>query len=217
MSSRSVMGLTVAGAGLYLLVAHAANAANLTPNPGFESVCGSAPCNWSPTLGTTVTSSTTAHSGSFSMSVSESVSGGGAASDCISPLPAGTYSFSFWYNTTSTNIAALQGGLNFFAVPNCGGGGGNTALFASPLNTTGTWTQVSGMISAPAGTQSVWAEVFFQCGGTIGTTPCTPASTALFDDVFFGTSASTPEPSTWIPTGVVLSFGVVQLCRRLRR
>lgn len=182
--------------------ATAVQAANMTPNSGFENVCvGNIPCNWGNPLGfsgVTIASSGTAHSGSHSLSLSATISGGSAQSDCF-PISAGSYDISFWYKTSSTNMVALQGGIYMYSAPACAGGAGNTAAFATPLRTDGTWSNVKGTLSPLPGTVSVRAEFFFHCGGTIFVTPCSPALTALFDDVCFAPAGECAFTTVFLP------------------
>src|SRR5689334_19734577 len=82
-------------------------AANLVPNPGFEDLCSTAPCNWhaitaSSGLTSAIASSTIAHSGSRSMQITAKatlVTQGAVLSDCVSGLTPGTYNEVIWYNT----------------------------------------------------------------------------------------------------------------------
>jgi hypothetical protein len=175
------------------------HAANLTPNPDFESVCSGVPCNWTATWSATIASSPIAHSGNRSMSVTRDISAAGAQSDCF-PISAGDYDLSFWYKTSSANIVFLQGGINTFAKLNCAGNGVETAIFPNPLRTDGKWSNVKQVITPPTGTKSVQVEFLFHCGGTFNVDPCSPAITAHFDDVCFAPAGTCPPPyRTYLP------------------
>lgn len=172
----------------------AANAANLTPNPDFESVCSGVPCNWTASFSATIASSIIAHSGNHSLSVRRNISAAGAQSDCFAISP-GDYDFSFWYRTLSTNIVALQGGIYTYDKLNCTGAGGNSAVFASTVDTTGTWSRVTGVLGPLTGIKSAQVEFLFHCGGTFNVDPCSPAITAHFDDVCLAPVGTCPNPS----------------------
>src|SRR5438067_11400503 len=90
-----VLAALVFGAGIV-------SAANLVPNPSFETLCGALPCNWTAGQNTTLTSSTTAHTGSRSVQVAKPAGtffSPSIVSDCLTgeTSPFGLYDVSFWY------------------------------------------------------------------------------------------------------------------------
>src|SRR5438094_6547103 len=128
-----LLGALIVGAGIVY-------AANLIPNPSFESLCGALPCNWTAGQNTTVTSSTTAHTGSRSVQVAKpagtSVSPS-LVSDCATgeTSPLGLYDVAFWYNTTDPDVARNGLGLVYvcYPTPNCSGqSNSGTVSFGGP-------------------------------------------------------------------------------------
>ena len=184
---KTVLRSTLLIADAALAFAGRAGAANLVPNPSFESQCGGAPCNWSPT-GASVqlnSDSTTASSGSFSLAAGIGVSSTGIVSDCFDGVAGGQAAVSFAYETNDAATQGLEYSMSYYDGPNCSGfvSGGPS------LKTTvaaGAWHQVAGTLTVPAGTQS--AKIFLTrwCVG-----PCADFTTVRFDDVSFAASGAT--------------------------
>src|SRR5436309_14598636 len=87
-----------------------AQAANLVPNPGFETACGSVPCNWAPAgaagSSSIVRDTVNPHSGSASLAATASgtATDFGARSDCFSISPSTAETVDGSYRTTSTAL-----------------------------------------------------------------------------------------------------------------
>src|SRR5689334_22160519 len=90
-----LLGLLVAAALVFgVTSAGAVPGMNFVPNPGFETACGSAPCNWNASSTGTITRDTVnPHNGAASLAVA----GNGVAtafdsfSDCFVIAPSTTY------------------------------------------------------------------------------------------------------------------------------
>jgi hypothetical protein len=169
----------------------AAQAANVVPNPGFETACGNVPCNWtaSSLLGSTISRDTTiANSGAASLALTaNSVTGGAAAiSDCITVSANTTYNVAFWYETFAANLALVGLFFNTFTSTDCSGtavGPPSTATTTSPVDTE-TWTEVTGQVTTNDGVQSAQIFLDFSCTDACGT-----GTKVNFDDVIAQTEA----------------------------
>jgi hypothetical protein len=145
-------------------------------NPGIEDSCGSAstPCAWEASNGTTTATRdlTNPHSGSASLQLSGT--GLAATSYCLLPFTQGSKAVSFWYRTTSV-VSSIVAQYVFNSTPFCAAGSDLGSPFigtASPV-TNGTWTQISGNVTGPSGTNSMRIMITTQCPG---------ACTVNFDD-----------------------------------
>jgi hypothetical protein len=104
-SSRFAVALALAA---LVLGAGIVAAANLVPNPGFETLCGALPCDWTAEVDTVEASSTTAHTGSRSVQVTSAGIGfsptirSGCMTGATSPF--NQYDASFWCNTTDPDL-----------------------------------------------------------------------------------------------------------------
>jgi hypothetical protein len=173
-----VVGLGVA---LALGVASSAQAANQVPNPGFETACGSVPCNWTALPVSTITRDTVnPHLGSASIAITSSGTPAqiGALSDCFSISPATLYSIDGWYRTTSTDSHEIVLGLEQFSDAACS----NVLLiggtFTFSVVTTGAWTFLGGQDTTDAAAHSAWLVPQDVC-----TTTCPVGTTVNFDDL----------------------------------
>lgn len=204
---KTILGLVLAAS--LVIGVTSAQAANIVPNPGFESNCSGVPCNWSIVPGTAVTlayDTVNPHppsTASMSVTVAQSTAIG-AVSDCVPVVLApGPYFASFWYRTTAT-LTHVPGLAVFgYANNNCTGSSfslGN--LNASSTISDGAWHAVSGTLTSPFAAQSMQFEPFFQCACNQTTT-----ATVNFDDVSFQT---TPLAVTFYGLGATRSHrGVV--------
>jgi len=189
-----LVGLVVAAA-LVLGVASAGAGPNLVLNPGFETACGSVPCNWTGLFnpgGTTIVRDTVnPHSGSASIAISSqgNFAPFAAASDCISISPSTVYTESGWYRTTSSTpnqIMVVQ--LNQFSDASCTFPPVALGFITTPPVTTGAWTLLSGQVTTNANAHSAYLTVGANCNVV-----CPVGQTVNFDDVllFTGTLAVT--------------------------
>ena len=153
---------------------------DLAPNDGFEDACGvGLPCNWTAASGagaTVARETSVAHSGAASMKVTTPTNQVGAFSDCV-PVLAGNFDAAFWYTTTDTNATNVRLSVTWFSSNNCGTSlsSNNIASGAPVLDLD--WHQVTGAMTAPAGTHS--ALLFL----TISCTTCGGGVAVNFDDV----------------------------------
>jgi hypothetical protein len=163
-----------------LVLVPAAAAANIAPNPGFETDCSGLPCGWAPasdaglTVGVT-RSTANPHFGSASLAVTATGTGnGGAFSTCLAISP-GNLPVSFWYRTATASILGVAGA--FYTTIDCTGP--NTSAFVATASalTDNVWHQVSGTLVVPAGTASMRALAGVNCAVV-----CFNVS-ANFDDV----------------------------------
>jgi PKD repeat protein len=221
-SVRFWFGLAVAALALGLPPAARA-ATNVVPNPGFEQGgCGSTSviCGWklmdnssgtcvgagACTYTTMYQDTANPHSGSASMSLtwatdfSDGWGGVEAGTDpafCTSIGP-GAHSASFWYGHASTDgyLPSVSMGAAFYQTPDCTGTASNAWLGDSASDAG--WKQVSGVLVAPAGTQSALflVDIGTQCDYASG---CSVA--ANFDDLDVEDAVvATPAISSFTPT-----------------
>jgi hypothetical protein len=148
-------------------------------NPGIEASCGSpsVPCAWQATGVTqpAVRDLSNPHSGSASLQLTANSPVNGQTY-CLTPITQGAKAVSFWYRTTSpATVVAAQYAFNTGL--GCDGTVTLSPLVgtASPV-TTGTWTQITGNVTAPAGTGSM--RILVQAS-------CPAACTVNFDDFGF--------------------------------
>jgi hypothetical protein len=189
----TVFGLLFALAcAVALAIVPSAQAANIVPNPGFESNCSGVPCNWSVVPGTAVTlaydtvNPNPPSTASMSVTVAQSTAIG-AVSDCVPvALAPGPYSASFWYRTTAT-LTHVPGLAAFgYANNNCTGSSFSLGNLNAPSTISdGAWHVVSGTLAVPNAfaAHSMQFEPFFQCACNQTTT-----ATVNFDDVAFETT-----------------------------
>jgi hypothetical protein len=192
---RLIAALVVAAAGLTVVGGASAITVSVLPNPSFEdnaaTPCPPLPltviCGWNSLVGT-LTQDTIHHTGSFSMKLTNSdtsVEATTANGVCISPITAGVHAMSFWY-LTSSPVVDVQMGVSWYPNTTCSTATfANSALHAPMPVTYGTWTQVTGTVTAPPTTGSAFFSLFASC-------QCTqPATvTAYFDDVAFGSTSA---------------------------
>jgi len=198
-----------------LIGAAVVSAANLAPNPSFETLCNgnTVPCNWESGPGAAVVpvgSSTLAHSGARSMSVTTTpgYSGQGANSDCLAAPPAGAYTLSVWYNTSDPAASGADVGLGFylFGVAGCTTAPSVTLFDTTPMVADGQWHQVTRTISVPGGQVAGYLVVGQDCvcqvrydDIVLDVVPPTPTATALAPAV----PTRTPIPTSVVPTPVI--------------
>jgi hypothetical protein len=184
---RSILGLAVA-ASLALGVT-SAQAANVVPNPGFETGCnpGPVPCQWFAFSGASILHyPVTPHSGSWDMRM---ISAGTSAintadSDCVAVTGGATYNLSIWYRVAAGQLVTFVGfGPVFYSDANC------TTFLASPAgaqtnsaSADGLWHRLTGQVAAPITAQSARLQINITCNQT-----CPQGAAADFDDAFMDT------------------------------
>jgi hypothetical protein len=178
-----LLGLVVAAA-LVLGVASAGAGPNLVLNPGFETACGSVPCNWTalnnPGAETIARDTVNPHSGSASIAITSlgNFAPFVAGSDCISISPSTVYTESGWYRTTSSTpnqIMVVQ--LSQFSSASCTSVVALGFITAPPV-TTGAWTLLSGQVTTASNAHSAIFTIGANCNVV-----CPVGQTANFDDV----------------------------------
>jgi hypothetical protein len=164
-----LVGLLVAAA-LVLGVASAGAAGpNLVPNPGFETACGSVPCNWSAGSGGTITRDTVnPHSGLASLAVGKipgsQIPGFSTMSDCFSISPSTVYTIGGWYRTTTTAVNEVELLLIDYTDASCGAfGAGSVGAVDDSVDTTGTWTSLQGQGTTGANDHSAHVAFVVMC------------------------------------------------------
>jgi hypothetical protein len=189
-----------------LVLVPAAQAANLAPNPGFETDCSGVPCNWSTggflPAGMLTRSTTVFHTGTASAELASSGLSDPSlsfSSDCVT-VAAGTYNAQFWYLTGSMDNV---GNVAFTATPYTGAGctsaGTNVDISATSVND-GAWHSVTGTMTLPTGTVGMRLSLSLGCNVT-----CI-SSNAWFDDVIFQTEPLAAELASF--TAVPTAAGV---------
>jgi len=189
----SVVALATA---LALGVAPSAQAANIAPNPGFETGgpgCDPGPCQWSAFVNSTILRDPVGpHSGAFSIRLTSTGTQTivWVRSDCVAAT-AGTYNMAIFYKVDAGQAVPptnLQFQPTFYSGVGCSvtqtAGGGT--FTDSPVND-GMWHYATGQATAPAGTQSAVMSLVFHCGVPPFVT-CPNTSTASFDDAVIDTS-----------------------------
>jgi hypothetical protein len=170
------------------IAAPAASAANIVPNPGFETDCAGDPCNWSANTSASIDRVTAnPHSGAASMQITTTLSNSGALSDCVNTTASGTVNGSFWYRTADTDVTAVLMGVIFYTGAGCTGASTGSGAGQAP-NRDDEWHQLVVGFVIPAGTSSVGFFLQHQCS------PCDGA-TVFYDDVDFD------------PTPTAVTFG----------
>jgi hypothetical protein len=172
-----VLGLLVVlGSTLALGVVPSAQAANIVPNPGFESSCaGGVPCQWQAGGGATFFTFVNApHSGINSgllTNTDAAAFNAAAESDCVSVTAGTTYNLQIFYrafSANSANITQITFGPLFFSNANCTGSQDSSqpgARTNSPLKDGG-WHAITGTATAttnPFNAQSAKLLVSFGC------------------------------------------------------
>ncbi len=184
-----------------------AQAANLVQNPGFETACGSAPCNWTAVGSSTIARDTVnPHSGSASLAATASgtATDFGARSDCFSISPSTADTVDGWYRTTSTALSDVRLVLGQYSDASCSTIVTFGVVATAPV-TTGAWTFLEGQVTTDASAHSARLAVGATCPST-----CPGGTTANFDEVGAGTPplAVTLYSFTGIrsPNGVILRW-----------
>jgi hypothetical protein len=195
------------GTAVLVTLPGSAGAANLAPNPGFETDCMGIPCNWSSAGASPVRDTSVFHGGAASMRINADF-GFGAQSDCIAVSP-GVHFASAWYLTTVAG-AVVQEGATFFSGAGCSMSLGQVFMSANPTVNDGFWHLMSGTLTAPAGTVSA-RIILDNAGFTLGN--------VNFDDVVFDTNptAVTVRSLTAAPSrrGVVVRWRTASEARLL--
>ena len=182
-----LLGLVVVAA-LVLGVASAGAGPNLVLNPGFETACGSVPCNWAPAgaagSSSIVRDTVNPHSGSASLAATASgtATDFGARSDCFSISPSTAETVDGSYRTTSTALTDVRLVLNQYSDASCSTFVTFGLVAATPPVTTGAWTFLQGQVTTNANAHSARLAVGATCPST-----CPGGTTANFDAVGAGT------------------------------
>jgi hypothetical protein len=186
--ARSLVSVVALVAALVLALPSSAPAAttNAVPNGDFETApCGfggSDVCGWNPLPGATISwDATNPRTGLHSMRLTgpgPSIEVTTISNLCIQVVP-GTYSASFWYRTTDADANQVALGANWYPNSTCTvvSNGVTPVRTLSPV-TNGTWQQVTGTLTFPATTGSVFFDLFEGCN-SCGTSTLT----VNFDDV----------------------------------
>ena len=185
----SLTSALVVASVVVLLTAPSANAANVAPNPGFESSSGTPaqPSNWTAqTFAAIERDLVNPHAGnaSLKLTVVGDHNFATAISDCV-PVTASSFSASFWYRTASTSVISFSAFVGFWSSTDCTTGdlGGTGPAVVSPPSDD-VWRQSSTLNeSVPAGTQSLSVQLQIGCG----TTNC-PGAIGHFDDIIVDTT-----------------------------
>jgi hypothetical protein len=199
-SSRKItFSLGVVVAAVVLLFPAAAEAStNVVPNPGFEQGgCGNTPviCGWD-TYQFMSQDTNNPHSGSASMSL-----GGINAFSVVAwtdpafcaATGAGTHPASFWYRNTSDSVYLAA---SFYQAANCTGPSADE--FLGGVAAGDAWQEASGVLVAPAGTQSALFTIGVDDSCDID---CTDPVFGNFDDVDVeGTMPTLPSITSFTPT-----------------
>src|SRR5438093_6725722 len=159
-----LLGLVVVAA-LVLGVGSAGAGPDLVLNPGFETACGSLPCNWAPLAGSITRDTVNPHSGSASLAA---MAGGvqglfGALSDCFSISPSTAYTVEGWYRTTASDLLNVRLVLDVFSSASCVGGLMTGIVQAAPPVTTGAWTFLQGQVTTNASAVSALLVIEANC------------------------------------------------------
>ena len=191
---------------LVLGFASSARAANLAPNPGFETACPPAPCNWFGVNATLLDYPIAPHVGASSNRViatgtSTIVS---ALSDCF-PVTAGTtYNLQAWYLASPpVTISQVGYGATYFAGAGCTGASTSPAgASATPPVINSQWHSISAQQIAPNGAPFVALSARLQLNFSCVLATCeTSAGSGLldavqWDDVVFDSSPLAVPPPT---------------------
>src|SRR5204863_105959 len=157
-------------------------------NPGFEESCGSLPCEWSASGSAAITRQTVnPHSGSASMQMLRVGTGGNVVNTCLANVSPGQYSLSFFYRTTSANVASVAASVAFFSTDTCANAVGSVVTNDSSPDLSGAWSQTSSFGEAPASARSMQLTVDFIC-----TNGCAGTPVVNYDDVSVGSQAGMP-------------------------
>ena len=198
---RSLGGLLVG----VVVAASAARAANLVPNPGFES-CTGAPMSWTP-VGpeSVVCDSTTPASGSYDLGLVGTAPAAQAQSTCVVVTP-GTFidDLSFAYRTSSVAVYQVALTVDFYTASDCTGANGSVSTgaglqYTQTLTRDGGWHALTPQTaSIDQATNSVRFVVAFQAQ------MIQQAMTVDFDDVSFtanGVTTTTASTTTSTTSG----------------
>jgi hypothetical protein len=163
-------------------VTTAAYAANVVPNPGFETDCTGVPCNWTTVFTGTVTRDTTftphADNASLKLVADSGATATSVLSDCFL-FSAGQHALSYWFNFQDVRIPAVTLDLLSYSSTNCSGIQLNPQGQLNGTVGDGFWQQASGTVTAPTGTQSARIGLLVNCAAN----SCAGGETAHFDDV----------------------------------
>jgi len=179
------------GVALVLGLAPSALAANLAPNPGFETV---SPFQWTGSNATVLRVTNTPHSGAASMRV---IADGTstivqARSDCFAVTASTTYNLLVWYLASPPVTISFVGyGASFYSDLACG------SFLSSPAGAStnsptidGAWHPISGQQTSPATAQSARLQINFTCVEATCLTTTNPNlfDAVQYDDVVFDSS-----------------------------
>jgi len=179
---KTIVGLAIAAS--FALGVTSAQAANIVPNPGFETGCASIPCQWFALPGATILHySVGPHNGSFDMRMISAGTGFimTTESDCVPVTGGATYNLSFWYRVAAGQLVTFVGfGPIFYSDAGC------TTFLSSPAGAStgsasadGLWHRLTGQVTPGGTAQSARMQINFTCA-----LQCPAGAAADFDDVF---------------------------------
>jgi hypothetical protein len=182
-----------------LVAVPSAQAANPVPNPGFESDCGAAPCDWSAFGGAASVTRDTATSASGSASLHLATDASiidYAQSSCVG-ITTGTYGSGIWFRTTDSKVLAVHLAAETFTGGQCddflhfGSFPYGASKSLTPADHDGAWHFVSGPIDLSTGDVARFV-LSLDCD------PCSAGNLAVanFDDVTVG-GTPTAVTVTW--------------------
>jgi hypothetical protein len=176
---KAIVGLAIAAS--FVLGVTSAQAANIVPNPGFETTT---PFQWSALTGASILQYPVGpHTGSWDMRMI----GNGTQfimttdSDCVPVTGGATYNLSFYYRVAAGQPVTFVGfGPIFYSDAACGN------FLASPAGAStgsasadGFWHLLTGQVTAGGTAQSARMQINFTCN-----LQCPSGAAADFDDVF---------------------------------
>jgi hypothetical protein len=191
--ARSALAASTFALGLALVLglAPSALAANLAPNPGFETV---SPFQWSGSNATVLRVPNTPHSGAASMRViadgTSTIAQG--RSDCFAVTASTTYNLLVWYLASPPVTISFVGyGASYYSDAAC------ASFLSSPAGAStsspiidGAWHSISGQQTAPGTAQSARLQINFTCVEVTCKTTTDPTlfDAVQYDDVVFDSS-----------------------------
>ena len=176
---KTIVGLAIAAS--FALGVTSAQAANIVPNPGFETTT---PFQWSALPGASILQYPVGpHTGSWDTRMISAGTDFIMTSDsvCVPVTGGATYNLSFWYRVAAGQLVTFVGfGPIFYSDAGC------TTFLASPAGAStgsasadGLWHLLTGQVTAGATAQSARMQINFTC-----TAQCPAGAAADFDDVF---------------------------------
>jgi hypothetical protein len=185
------LGVGVATVVCLMLAAPAAHAANLVPNPGFETDCSGVPCQWSAAAGSTISRDTTIKRSpsAASLKVTSAAilnSPASAFSDCFAVTPGTTYGLSGWYLNSSPSVTRIEVYATYTSLPGCiGSVFSPLGAFTTTPASDGDWHQLTALSVAPNGSPFVAVSARIVVTFSCSTDPCPNTVFVNFDDLSY--------------------------------